>query len=93
MQYFLFIYLFIFIGNIHSDFKCQDCTKDIALMQTQKKFKRKGFSLSQYNCEVVEDSLYYEVKYLLIEKGIDGGGGYFKISKKECKIVKEEYYQ
>lgn len=73
--------------------KCSTCDKENAIKVAQNKFKGKGFYSKDYKLKSSEDSLYYHLEFKLIDTTIEGGGAYFKITKKDCKIIEQKFYQ
>ena len=72
----------------------EGCNKEKATEIAEKRFKRKGYDKEYYNLAVEEDSLFYVVKYELdLAKAQIGGGAEVTISKQNCSIVDQKFYQ
>ena len=69
------------------------CNKEQAEMLTAKKMKKAGFDINQMRATVKEDNSYFFIEYLPKDTMSLGGGGNFKVSKKDCEIVNGELYQ
>lgn len=67
------------------------CNKEYAVQATDRRFKRKGFKMKYYESVVSQDSLYFYIIYQ-VKEGY-GGGAEFKVSKKDCNIVDQKFYQ
>lgn len=67
--------------------------KQNCLTIAKEQFKKKGYKLNNYRIEESEDTSYYKVEFLLKDTLIDGGGAFFKILKRNCRIVERKYYQ
>ena len=70
------------------------CSKERAVEIAKKRFKRKGYDEEYHDLKVEEDSLSYIVKYELdLTKAYVGGGAEITISKQDCSIVDQKFYQ
>lgn len=55
--------------------------------------KKGGLKINELQVDLQEDSVYYIIEYLPKDTMLLGGGGKFKVSKSECKIIEIDLYQ
>ena len=94
-------FIAVFILIVLGSFKCPKkerlplvCSEFKAELLAKKKIEKKGgLDLEELNIQIIEDSLYFEIKFYPKDTKVLGGGGLIKISKSDCKIVEKEFYQ
>lgn len=75
----------------HEPFPKQLKTKVVQLADSV--MKNEGFNLHELERTITEDSLYYQIHYVLKDSLSAGGGGIIMISKNNLKIVDKKFEQ
>lgn len=71
-----------------------ECSQAQARLIAEKRMKKHGKKLEMFNVTENEDDEVYIFDYSFKElKPVTGGGGKIKISKKDCSVTNEIYYQ
>ena len=71
-----------------------NCNEEKAKELTKEVIEKKGgLKLNELQVDITEDSTYYTIEYLPKDTMMLGGGGKFKVSKSDCKIIEGELYQ
>jgi len=88
----LFLLLCLFNSSKSIGVLC-DCNENKAIQTAMAKFRKKGYELDRYKMKVSEDTFFYKIKFILSDSIMEGGGADFKISKENCKILNQQFYQ
>ena len=88
----LIINIFFFQSCALNKKKNESCNQDQAKILADKRMKKRGFDLNYYKIIVVDDSDCYRFDYRLKAVSL-GGGGTIKISKGNCSLLSELFYQ
>lgn len=70
-----------------------DCNRNEAEKITDDLMHKKGYNLTSLDRAIEESSDVYIIKYFPKDTLSLGGGSEIKISKKDCKIIDQKFYQ
>lgn len=88
--------LAIYIQSCHSQVRIQKCNLKAAQAMAQERFERVFLTKPEHIIHVDSSELVYKFtwEYVLSEgKYIEGGEGVIEISRSECRIISEHYFQ
>lgn len=80
-------------GSIKEYNRMDCCNKEQAKQIADRLMKKAGGDLNDLDVSIQEDSLSFMIKYSLRDTMSLGGGGYFRVSKEDCRVMEEALYQ
>ncbi|RYU94098.1 hypothetical protein [Emticicia agri] len=93
MKVYLLFFIIISTGCAKNTLQTKNCDLQEAQVLSQKKMNRFNEGLNSLKLTTTQDSSFYHINYRLKDSLADGGGAYFRISKKNCKIEEIRRYQ
>lgn len=89
----ILILLFVYSCNTSKNSIVTNCNKNEVQKIADDLMNKKGYNLTSLNCTIDATPNYYLVNYFLKDTMSLGGGAEIKISKKDCRVIEQKYYQ
>lgn len=86
----LIVFLLFFSSCTYNLQFTQPCTKENIEIQCQEKLKKKFGNVSY---EITETDSTFLIRFGHTQPNVLGASGIIELSKKDCKIIKEQFYQ
>lgn len=94
MKILLMMFMFVMVhGSIKECNRKDCCNKEQAKHIADRLMKKAGGDLNGLDVTIQEGCLSFMVKYSLRDTMSLGGGGYFRVSKEDCRVIDEKLYQ
>ncbi len=88
-----YLALILMFSCSRKNVQLKECNLQNAQLLCESKMKSFHENINSLNLTTTQDSLYFHFNYHLKDSLSDGGGAYFRISKKNCKIENIRRYQ